>query len=154
MSYKLHGLRNTSEYNVYYHMRARCLNPNNKDYHHYGGRGIKVCDRWLDSVVSFYQDMGERPSLKHSIDRINNNGNYEPSNCRWATQTEQAANQRLRKDNSSGVRNVSWHKELSKWQADFRPKKDSKAKRRYLGVFDSVKEAAKAINDAELASIK
>jgi hypothetical protein len=75
-------------------MKARCLNPNSKDYYLYGGRGIKVCDRWLEDFQAFFDDMGSRPSSNHSLDRINYNGNYEPSNCRWATVLEQARNQR------------------------------------------------------------
>lgn len=69
-------------------MRARVLNPGNKAYHHYGGRGIRICERWKD-YAAFLADMGERPSIAHSIDRREANGNYEPGNCRWATQAEQ-----------------------------------------------------------------
>jgi hypothetical protein len=78
-------------------MKSRCANPKNKDFKHYGGRGISVCQRWLDSFSAFLEDMGQRPSPKHSIDRINNDGNYEPSNCRWVTQAEQCQNQRKRR---------------------------------------------------------
>jgi hypothetical protein len=83
----------TPEYNTWNLMRDRCTNPNNNRYMRYGGRGIKVCDRWLNSFENFFKDMGKRPSYKHSIDRWpNNDGNYEPGNCRWGTKKEQADN--------------------------------------------------------------
>jgi hypothetical protein len=75
-------------------MIRRCNNTNVKDYKDYGGRGIKVCDQWLNSYQSFLSDMGRKPSPSHSIDRINVDGDYEPSNCRWATPYEQRMNQR------------------------------------------------------------
>lgn len=73
-------------------MINRCNNPNSKSYSNYGGRSIKVCDRWLDSFDNFKNDMGEKPTKNHSIDRINVNGNYEPSNCRWSDRLEQQNN--------------------------------------------------------------
>jgi hypothetical protein len=77
-------------------MHVRCHDAKNKHFRHYGGRGIRVCDRW-DSFENFLADMGSRPSTKHSIDRIDCDGNYEPGNCRWATWSEQRLNQRRNK---------------------------------------------------------
>ena len=79
-------------------MKKRCLDPKNKGYARYGGRGITVCQRWLvgeggmTGVECFVLDMGKKPSPKHSVDRIDNDGNYEPANCRWATARDQARN--------------------------------------------------------------
>ncbi len=87
--------KRTPEYIAWGHMKSRCYIPTNASYKGHGGRGIIVCDRWLHSFENFLADMGERPSSKHSLDRFpDKNGNYEPSNCRWATPIEQSNNTR------------------------------------------------------------
>lgn len=86
---------NSPEYRSYRMMLDRCTNVNNKRYMRYGGRGILVCERWQGEggFINFYEDMGKRPSIKHTLDRFpDNDGNYEPVNCRWATNKEQSAN--------------------------------------------------------------
>jgi hypothetical protein len=111
----IHGHRKrsykSSEYLAWDHMKQRCFNPNSKNYKHYGGRGIKVCDRWVNSFENFYNDMGAKPSKEHSIDRINNDGNYEPGNCRWATNIEQQRN----RTNSRLIKIDGKAKTVSEW---------------------------------------
>jgi hypothetical protein len=89
-----HGLTGTAELFTWNAMLDRCYDPKNKSYERYGGRGIKVCERWLNSAEVFVQDMGLRPSAEYSIERLNNDGDYEPSNCKWATRYEQSRNRR------------------------------------------------------------
>lgn len=90
---KTHGMTYTSEYETWCKMKSRCFYKGNNRYYRYGARGITVCDRWLHSFENFYEDMGSKPSKKYSIDRIDNDGNYCPENCRWATAQQQNENQ-------------------------------------------------------------
>jgi hypothetical protein len=90
-----HSGAESSEFNIWCTMKARCFNPNSEKFPDYGGRGITVCERWLNSFENFLADMGPRPEGK-TLDREQVNGNYEPGNCRWATPKEQRANQRPR----------------------------------------------------------
>jgi hypothetical protein len=98
-----HGMAGTPLYQAWCNMIHRCTNPGNAFFKQYGGRGISVCKRWRDSFEAFLADMGPKPTPKHTIDRIDPNGNYEPGNCRWATRSEQRRNQREKSAFDSAV---------------------------------------------------
>lgn len=105
----------TVEYRAWQQMKQRCLNGRHAQYEDYGGRGITICPEWLKSFHNFYRDMGQRPSERHSLDRIENNGNYDPANCRWATSEQQNRNRRNlpahghgRRRNGQRRKGVAW----------------------------------------------
>lgn len=118
-----HGLSSSDEYKTWARIKNRCYNKNTEDYSLYGARGIVVCDRWLNSFENFYSDMGVKPSKKHSIDRINNDGNYEPSNCRWSSIDAQARNKRNNVNltlNNKTMCLKDWAKEIGICEASLR----------------------------------
>jgi len=139
-----HGLRKNPLYDRWHGMRERCYNEKHLAYKYYGGRGITVCERWRNSVKNFVEDMGPLFDTNLSLDRINNDGNYSPENCRWATQSEQLINRRG--FGSSKHCGVAYYKPTKKWQA----KLSIEGKPTHLGYFNSEQEAAQVVKAKRL----
>ncbi len=141
-------MRKEPEYVIWCLMRQRCRDPNISNYADYGGRGIKVCERWLSGengkhpFACFLEDMGRRPTSAHTIERIDNDGNYCKENCRWATRKEQANNRRPRK-NSVGIPGAQHCR--GKFKAQIR----RNGRTIHLGVFETPEEASAAFRLAK-----
>ena len=134
--YGTHRLSKTPVYQTWCSIIQRCLNKNSTIYKHYGGRGIKICDRWL-KFENFYSDMGKKPNGL-TIERKDNSLDYQPDNCIWTTQTEQNRNRRIFKTNKTGVTGIHFYAKTNKYIAEIT--KDYK--KINLGSFDTVEEAA------------
>lgn len=134
-----HGMSKTPEHRIWIDMRRRCLNPKNGRFHKYGGRGIGICARW-SNFENFLADMGTRPGVSFSLDRLDTNGDYEPGNCKWSTPTEQQRNKREQVNNSSGVTGVHFNQKRDKWETQIKVA----GKRIFLGYFVTIEDAAAA----------
>lgn len=137
-----HGLSYTSEYRAWQTMRLRCTVPTNPAYKDYGGRGITVCERWINSVENFIADMGPKPSSKHELDRKDNDKGYSPDNCRWATRK---VNDRNRRSNRLITYLGETHA-LAHWCERFRIPRDT-AKKRLDKGWDAEKTFTTPVRD-------
>jgi hypothetical protein len=135
------GGKKMPEYSAWQHMRERCSIPTTAQFKDYGGRGISVCSEWQASFAAFYKDMGPRPEGT-SLDRRDNNGNYTPANCRWATVEQQHINKRKRSGSKSKYKGVTWDASRGQWSADCR----LNGVRLRGGRFDSEVQAAAVYN--------
>lgn len=144
-----HGFRYHPIWPVYYAMIRRCVAEKDSNYTNYGGRGIKVCDRWAsdfkEGFINFLEDMGERPE-GFNLDRIDPCGDYTPENCRWVDKSVSSYNTRKKSTNTSGRTGVKWNEKLGKWISCI----DVCGSYKHLGCFTSLDDAVKAREAAEI----
>ena len=134
-----HGRSNSRFYKTWNDMIRRCTNPNNKDYKDYGGRGITVCEEWLDVIDFVAWCEATHPNIEgYSLDRIDNDNGYSPENCRWANRLVQATNQRIKYTNTTGVSGVVWDVNRGKWRAQISVNYTNKNLGRYLTLEEAV----------------
>lgn len=141
-----HGMSKTPECGAYRQMLRRCYNKNCLDYARWGGRGIRVCDSWLNNIETFFKDMGNRPDGT-SIERTDNKKGYNKENCKWATKSEQGINRGVFKNNKSGATGVCWLRVLSKWSAQIKRNNITYVLGNYYNFYDAVKIRRAAEND-------
>ena len=136
-----HGLSSNKFYHTWYDMKYRCYNTMRQDYKNYGGRGITVCEEWLDVVNFVAWAEKTYPNIEgYTLDRIDNDKGYSPENCTWSDKTTQAINQRIMKNNKSGYVGVVWYKPLSKWMVQIMVNRKNKN----LGYYQNIEEAVQA----------
>ena len=138
-----HGLCKHPLYTVYHGIKKRCYYEKHNQYHRYGGRGITICDRWLESFENFFEDVSEGYEKGLQLDRINNDGDYEPSNVRWVTKQQNDFNRGSRPNSSSKFKGVSWNTAKNMWVAQIY--KDGKHE--FLGYFFDESDAATCYNN-------
>lgn len=139
--FTVHGRYFEPEYRVWTNMKKRCTDPRLAKWY----STISVCERWLNSYDAFIQDVGRKPSDKHTLDRIDSTGNYEPANVRWVTMSTQSRNTKNHCTNKTGIRGVSWSKAKNKWRAAIYVHN----KQKHVGYFDSIDDAKLARKEAE-----
>ena len=138
-----HGMVGTATYRVWNSMLQRCNNEKNTHYEYYGGRGITVCNSWF-KFEDFFKDMGIKPEGL-TLERIQNDLGYAKENCKWATPQEQSRNQRLKKNNTTGVSGVRWNKQRNKYQVTIKVNYKSI----YIGRYNALEQAIRARQQAE-----
>lgn len=143
---KKHGMRHDKLYKRWLTMKSRCYNPNVKQYCDYGGRGVTVCDEWRDDFMAYYNCVTNLPNYGkkgYTLDRKENDGNYEPNNVRWADRRTQVFNSRKQKSNTSGFTGICFHKRSKKWVSRI----TVNYKRIRLGEFNNIHDAVNARNN-------